>query len=83
MSKKSDTHYRSIEENNQTEPIVIMEELQKRLLDNGISDKAVLNIVLAQKHITRAGLKDGDYWSKDIHKAINYLTRAVTGDWIK
>ncbi len=75
-----DSHYRDIEQSG-IEPIKIMEELHKRLIVQGVEPGRALNIVLAQKHITRAGLKSGDPWEKDIEKAINYLTRAKTGDW--
>jgi len=38
---------------------------------------------MAQKHITRAGVKKGDDYKKEIGKAINYLNRSITGEWIK
>ena len=79
---KSDDHYRAIEKDG-VEPIVIMEQLAATLDTAKVPTDSALNIVLAQKHITRAGLKDGDEWAKDIQKAINYLTRAVTGGWVK
>ncbi len=78
---KHDEHYRAIEQNG-IEPIRIMEELHGRLLKLGVSADAALNITLAQKHITRAGMKAGNDWSREIEKAINYLTRAKTGEWV-
>lgn len=81
--EKSDSHYRTIEGNSSVEPIVIMEELSARMIENDVPAKAITNIVLAQKHITRASVKSGEDWKKEIQKSINYLTRAVTGDWIK
>jgi hypothetical protein len=80
---KSDDHYRNIENNSETEPIIIMEELATRLTSAGVPAKAVTNLVLGQKHITRAGIKKGEDWKKEIQKSINYLTRAVTGEWIQ
>ena len=76
-----DDHYRKIESTGMVEPIVVMENLHDRLLNSGIPANSALNIVLAQKHITRAGMKAGDDWKKDIEKSINYLTRALTGEW--
>lgn len=78
-----DEHYRKIEDESTTEPIVVMEELAERMIDNNVDTKSVVNIVLAQKHITRAGVKKGNGWEQEIEKAINYLTRALTGHWIK
>ena len=83
MIEKSDEHYRKIEDGSQTEPIIIMEELCERLTDAGVDPKAVVNIVMAQKHITRASVKSGEDWKKEIQKSINYLTRASTGEWAK
>lgn len=76
-----DSHYRNIEKSG-TEPIVIMEELHGRLIPICGANEA-LNITLAQKHITCAGLKSGDGWRKDIQKAMNYLNRALSGEWMK
>lgn len=83
MITKSDEHYRSIENGSQTEPIVIMEELIKRLISGGVPGDSALNMAMAQKHLTRASVKAGEGWEKEIQKSINYLTRAVTGDWVK
>ncbi len=80
---KSDNHYRAIEESSQTEPIVIMEELIERLIKGGVSPVESLNLAMAQKHMTRASVKDGEGWKKEIQKAINYQTRAITGEWAK
>ena len=80
--EKSDSHYREIEDSYSIEPIVIMEELSARMIKNNVPAKAVTNITLAQKHITRASVKGGEDWAKEIQKSINYLTRAVTGEWI-
>jgi hypothetical protein len=79
---KADEHYRKIEGGSQTEPIVIMEELAERLAESGVNPRSALCIALAQKHITRAGMKSGDSYTKDINKAINYLHRAVYGEWL-
>ena len=80
--EKSDDHYRNIESDS-IEPIIIMEELLSRMIENEIPYRSVLNIVLAQKHITRCGSKKGEDWKKEIQKSINYLTRSITGEWIK
>jgi len=79
--KKSDDHYQELEAAGQTEPIVIMEELHERLLIDGVPPNAAANIMLAQKHMTRAGAKKGEPWEKEIMKSINYLTRSVMGKW--
>jgi len=42
-----------------------------------------LALAIAIKHIMRAGLKPGQPWRKDIEKAINYLNRALTGEWLR
>lgn len=34
------------------------------------------------KYIMRAGIKSGEDWEKDLQKALNYLHRALTGNWI-
>lgn len=83
MISKSDEHYRQLESKGYVEPIVLMEQLMERLIENGVPVKAALNIVLAQKHQLRAGEKTGEGFKKEIHKSINYLTRATTGSWIK
>lgn len=77
QSKLSDPHYRS----QNIQPIDIQEQIQ----DNNkvIPDKPRHLICMSIKHIVRAGLKgDNNPWEKDIHKAINYLFRAITGKWI-
>lgn len=82
MIEKSDRHYREIEQEH-TEPIIVMEELAERLYNNGVPPKAIINIVLAQKHQLRAGSKDGNSWRLEIQKSINYQARAITGEWAK
>ena len=81
--KKSDDHYRDIEGSGDVEPIIIREELIARLIKNGVSSEKAMLICDAQKYISRASVKSGEDWVKEINKAINYLTRAVTGDWVK
>lgn len=78
-----DEHYRKIESTG-IEPIAIMESLIERLIESGFDPARALNVCLAQKHITRAGMKnDNNDVTKEIEKAINYLTRATTGEWKK
>lgn len=79
--QKSDEHYRNIE-NQGPEPIVVMEAIANSLQEAGVPASSTINIILAQKHITRAGVKKGEDWKKEIQKSINYLTRAVTGAWV-
>ena len=67
--------------NMRTESIKIMEEIIEDNVE--VPMKARLNLAMAQKHLKRAGTKNGEPWEKDIEKAINYLTRALTGEWIK
>jgi len=81
--EKSDVHYRDIENSGDPEPIVIQESLMDRLVKAGVPTRRALDIVMGQKHISRAGVKKGEDWSKEIQKAINYLTRGLTGEWIK
>lgn len=49
-------------------------------LENIPPDRLVF-VLDAVKHIVRAGNKEGEPWEKDLSKAINELTRAVTGEW--
>lgn len=34
------------------------------------------------KYIMRAGKKSGEAFDKDLHKAMNYINRARTGEWL-
>jgi len=76
VTEKHDAHYRSIEETG-IEPIRVMELIASREI---IPEPNRMLICLAQKHILRAGTKED--WIKDIEKAINYLHRSLTGEWI-
>jgi len=78
-----DEHYRKIEESGDPEPIVIQESLIERLIIAGVPPRRALDVAMGQKHISRAGQKTNEVWSKEIEKAINYLTRALTGEWKK
>ena len=59
-----------------------MEELHTRLIEADVPASSALDITLAQKHITRASVKAGEDYTKEIQKAINYLTRSFTGKWV-
>ena len=73
--KKHDEHYRQ-----NIEPIEVIEN---RIENPGdVPAKAVYSISQAIKYLLRAGLKSEQPWKKDVEKAINYLTRALTGDWV-
>ena len=76
MSKLKDTHYR----NKPIQPI----ELQEQLMDfnEEVPPKQRHLIAMASKHIVRAGEKTDNPWEQDIHKAMNYLFRSVTGMWL-
>jgi len=60
------------------EPILVMEQIMALPLDRVVA----LNLALSVKHIMRAGSKKDNDSAKDIDKAINYLTRAKTGEWV-
>ena len=72
-----DDHYRD----QKIEPIDIKESLIQRLVDNGVPLLSAVSIYEAQGYITRCSTKEGEPWMKEIDKAINYLTRALTGEW--
>ena len=63
----------------EVEPIIIMEAISRR---QNIPEVPRMNIVLAEKHILRAGEKDDNPWDKEIYKAEDYLHRARTGKWM-
>jgi hypothetical protein len=67
---KHDDHYKDFE------PIEIMEQIVDRV---EVPTKAALSVAYAFKYLSRCGLKD--HWSVDVEKAINFLTRALTGEW--
>lgn len=74
--KKHDEHYAKMK----IQPQDIME--QRATPGEGMSNEENLRVTQALKYVLRAGHKDGQPWKKDIEKAINYLTRALTGEWI-
>lgn len=39
-------------------------------------------IATAIKYIDRAGLKETDNWVEDCYKAADYISQAITGNWI-
>jgi len=71
-----DEHYCTLD----NQPIEVMEE--RIICTDGISEAQALNLAIALKHIIRAGHKHGQPWKKDIGKAMNYLYRALHGEWI-
>ena len=73
-----DKHYSSKE----IEPIEVIEETIKRL-DGKLDPINAYNVAQSLKYILRAGLKEGESVEKDLDKALNYLTRGVTGKWRK
>jgi len=83
LVKASDNHYRDAEENGHGDPILMQEIIIQMLIEQGIPPVPAFFIATAQKYMPRAGLKEGEDWRKEIGKAINYLTRAVTGEWIE
>lgn len=64
------------------EPIEVIEETIERLFGK-IAPNSAYNVGQSLKYILRAGLKDGESVDKDLDKALNYLTRGVTGGWRK
>ncbi len=77
----SDDHYRNAEKLGHGDPILMQEATIDMLINNGIPPIPAFFIATAQKYIPRAGAKPDEDWKKEIGKAINYLTRAVTGEW--
>jgi hypothetical protein len=71
-----DKHYSS----KAIEPIDVIEETIKRL-DGKLDPINAYNVAQSLKYILRAGLKEGESVEKDLDKALNYLTRGVTGKW--
>lgn len=74
-----DDHYRKLP----IEPFDVMEQrVEGYTPPDGPNKSQKLALAIAIKHIMRAGLKDGQPWEKDIQKAMNYLNRALTGEWL-
>lgn len=61
------------------ETIDLIEEIIER---KNLPPKVAYNVSQAQKYIGRLGTKTKDYKS-DLFKALNYLHRAYSGEWIK
>jgi hypothetical protein len=83
QSKNHDPHYQKIEKALGIESTAKLGEVLFELRAGAVPDAARLNMDKALKYIIRAGLKEGQPWEKDLDKAINFLTRAKTGDWAK
>lgn len=78
---KHDNHYKTMH----IEPFDVMEQRMNshnKPSHAGPSQKQKLALAIAIKHIMRAGHKTGQPWDKDIQKAMNYLNRALTGEWL-
>ena len=71
---KYDDHYKNAE----IEPIDVMEMVVQR---TNTPILVLYNVSMAVKYLLRIGLKND--WVPELDKAINYLHRAKTGDWIK
>ncbi len=77
---KHDTHY---QKEGQIEPIDIIEETIARLnRDPSIGPLLPYHIGQTLKYILRAGAKEGEPVIKDLQKALNYLHRAMKGEWL-
>jgi len=74
-----DDHYAAMN----VEPFDVMEDRMLEPSEDGPGHPQRLALAIAIKHIMRAGLKPGQPWRKDIEKAINYLNRALTGEWLR
>lgn len=60
-----------------TETIDLIEEIVSR---KNLPPVVAYNVAQAQKYIGRAGVKTPDY-VKDLYKAMDYLHRALCGEW--
>lgn len=64
------------------ETIDFLEEMIKKLLENGIPPERAYDVVCALKYLsTRLGSKDDTPYQLDLLKAENYIHRARTGHW--
>ena len=63
------------------EPIDIIEQKVIEWIEAGVPPEKAYNLGQTLKYIFRAGLKDD--LTKELDKALNYLTRAQTGEWRK
>ena len=77
FSENHDNHYAS----QKFEPIDIIEQKVIEWTEAGVPPEKAYNMGQALKYIFRAGLKDD--LNKELDKALNYLTRAQTGEWRK
>lgn len=59
--------------------IDIMEDIMGR----DISPISRFHVAMAAKYILRAGKKPDAAWTDDVYKAMNYLNRALYGEWLK
>ena len=75
-----DSHY---QKEDVSEPIQIIEETIRRLNnDPNIGPLLPYHVGQTLKYILRAGSKEGEPVIKDLQKALNYLHRAMKGEWI-
>ncbi len=74
---KHDEHYKETEKSG-IEPISLMETIMRR---EGLDAVVSLHIAMAVRYLFRAGTK-GD-WRSDTEKALNHITKALTGEWVK
>ncbi len=74
---KHDNHYKETEKKG-IEPVALMETVISR---KSLPLLPRLHIAMAVRYLFRTGTK-GD-WRTDTEKALNHVTRALTGEWIK
>lgn len=66
------------------EPVNETIELIELVVERGaIPRKSAYMIGTALKYIMRAGTKPNEGWEDDVAKAMNYLHRALKGEWVK
>ena len=77
---KHDSHYKRTAV---SEPIEIIEDLMvKHWHRASMPPEAAYSLGNAVKYVLRAGLKQGQDYKKDLEKAMNYLNRAISGEWL-
>ena len=76
MSGNHDDHYAD----KSIQPIDEIEEVMEKNTDIPVKNR--YSVAQSIKYIRRAGTKEGEDWKKDLRKAMNYLNRAITGEWL-
>ena len=73
---KHDKHYQG---QGPYEPIKVIEHFLKV---TGVPPLVAYSLGQVLRYILRAGQKEGQPWQKDIEKGLNYMHRALKGEWV-